>query len=278
MQVNTLLEQMLFTTVRITTVNPDGSMGLGTGFVYQQDMPTGKVANALVTNKHVVAGASQVTLHFIEAKDAQTPLLGRAIVYTVENPGTAFTGHPDPDIDVAILPLGGIIQVVKDSGKDIFFRSVGPSIMATPELLDVYEPIEPVIFVGYPNGLYDSTSLLPIVRRGHSATALNVDYEDKPMFLIDASVFPGSSGSPVFLLSASSEPDKHGNVVIGGAPKFLFLGVIAAVYERDVPVLTGGGSLQPFVWDSLDIGLVYKATTVRDLLDMMLALSDQPGA
>ncbi|MFE3998074.1 hypothetical protein ACFX43_04645 [Nocardioides sp. YIM B13467] len=144
-------------------------------------------------------------------------------IVTVEDPGERFAGHPDPDIDIAIMPIGGRLQQLWDAGRRVSFKAVGADHCATDELLSRFEPIEPITFVGYPDGLYDAGSLLPIVRRGHSATALRIDYGNKPVFLVDASVFPGSSGSPVFLIVPASTPDKYGNIMLGPTTKVVFL-------------------------------------------------------
>lgn len=58
--------------------------------------------------------------------------------------------------------------------------------------------------IGYPNGLWDSQNNLPIIRRGITATSVKKDYNGKKEFLIDAAVFPGSSGSPVFIFNEGS--------------------------------------------------------------------------
>lgn len=267
MQVQTLIEQLLFSTVRITTTSPHGS-GLGTGFFWMKSPDSNGEAHVfLVTNKHVIEGATSAVLHFIGGS-ADGPHLGQEVVCQVD-PSQAFRGHADPNIDVAVMPLGGPIRALRAAGSDVYFRAVSEAQSATNESLAAYEPIEPVTFIGYPNGLYDTTSLLPIVRRGHSATALTIDYEGKPMFLVDASVFPGSSGSPVFLMRNPSAPDKYGNITIGGPAEVIFLGIVAAVYQRSVPVLTAG-SADPFVHDALDIGIVYKASTVTEVADLFL--------
>lgn len=275
MQVDTILERMLFTTVRITTTAPTGGGGLGTGFVFTSPMPASGegdkgVAMVLVTNKHVVQGQEQAVLHFIAADESgASPKLGAEIPVGVDP--ASFVGHSDPDIDVAILPLGGLIDALRGAGQTPFLMHVDAASAATAEVLASFEPIEPVIFIGYPNGLYDSGSLLPIARRGHSATALNIDYEGKPTFLIDASVFPGSSGSPVFLFVPASTADKFGNVTLGGGAKVVFLGVVAAVYQRAVPVLQTPTAGDHFVHDALDIGIVYKASTVVELVNQVIA-------
>ena len=61
--------------------------------------------------------------------------------------------------------------------------------------------VEEIMMIGYPNGLWDAKNNLPIVRRGITGTPAFVDYNDKPEFVIDAACFPGSSGSPVFIVN-----------------------------------------------------------------------------
>jgi hypothetical protein len=197
-------------------------------------------------------------------------MLGIGLTLTT-TPGQ-FVGHPDPQIDIAMIGIGGALEQLALAGTPAFFRSVSTSMCATPQILTEFEPIEAVTFIGYPNGLYDSVSLLPIVRQGHAATALNVDYEGKPTFLIDASVFPGSSGSPVFLVPKLSAPDKRGNITIGGPPRPpVLLGIVAAVHQRQVPVLqTNAAAGIPFVYDLIDLGIVYKASEIHSLAASMI--------
>jgi hypothetical protein len=270
MEVRTLTEQLLFITVRITTLTADGRSGSGTGFLLSEDNPQGGASLLVVTNKHVVEGAETVTMHFL-AGSGDTPDLGRE--RTLVATSRQFTGHPDPDIDIAMIGVGGALQQLAEAGKPAFFRSVSVSMCATSESLMEFEPIEPVTFIGYPNGLYDFTSLLPIVRQGYAATAMDVDYGGKPTFLIDASVFPGSSGSPVFLVPRPSAPDKFGNIIIGGpARPPILLGVVAAVHQREVPVLqTNAGGGVPFVYDLIDLGVVYKARAIHALASQMIS-------
>ncbi|GEP35178.1 hypothetical protein NSZ01_29460 [Nocardioides szechwanensis] len=267
MQVQTLREQLLFVTVRITTQMPDGQSGSGTGFMLAESRPDGGASLLLVTNKHVVEGAALVNMHLLAATPDGEPELGHERVLSATP--DRFVGHPDPEIDIAMIGVGGALEQLANAGTPAFFRSVSTEMCATEDVLDQFEPIEPVTFIGYPNGLFDSASLLPIVRQGHSATALNIDYGGKPTFLIDASVFPGSSGSPVFLVPNPSAPDKFGNITIGGSRPPVFLGVVAAVHQRQVPVLQTAHGI-PFVYDLIDLGIVYKASEVHALARQMI--------
>lgn len=271
MQVQTMIEQLLFSTVRITTTAA-GQSGSGTGFFLAEERPEGGTAVLLVTNKHVIAGADQVTLHLIAAGPANTPALGSELTMTCSP--QQFTGHTDPEIDIAMIGVGGALQQFADAGTPAFFRSVTPSMCATKVTLEDYEPIEPVTFIGYPNGLYDSASLLPIVRQGFAATAMNIDYQAKPVFLIDASVFPGSSGSPVFLVPRPSMPDKRGNITIGGPAKPpVLLGIVAAVHQRQVPVILASANQGlPVVNELIDLGIVYKASAIHELARQLISV------
>lgn len=270
MEVRTLTEQLLFITVRITTLTDDGRVGYGTGFLLSEENPQGGTSLLVVTNKHVVEGAATVTMHFM-ASSGNSPELGqeRSLVAAPHQ----FIGHPDPEIDVAMIGVGGALQQLADAGTPAFFRSVSTSMCATSDILMEFEPIEPVTFIGYPNGLFGSASLLPIVRQGYAATAMDVDYEGKPTFLIDASVFPGSSGSPVFLVPRPSAPDKFGNITIGGPVRPpILLGIVAAVHQRQVPVLqTSVGGGVPFVYDLIDLGVVYKARAIHALASQLIS-------
>ena len=114
MQVQTMIEQMLFTTVRITTSSPTGT-GLGTGFLWAKDPDAdGQSQLFLLTNKHVIEEKSSAVLHFIAA-GADGPRLGDEVTISVVGPPSNFVGHPDPNIDVAVLPVGAAISQLQSS-------------------------------------------------------------------------------------------------------------------------------------------------------------------
>jgi V8-like Glu-specific endopeptidase len=86
-------------------------------------------------------------------------------------------------------------------GKDqvsFFYMKTSTNLIPFPSTSDDLDAIERIIFVGYPNGMYDRKNYTPILRQGITATPFHLDYDGLPAFLIDASVFPGSSGSPVY--------------------------------------------------------------------------------
>lgn len=73
MQVESIAEQLFFTTVRVDTVAPSAAYGSGIAFQFAQR----RGANSyplVVTNKHVVLGAREGSLTFLSRRDQLPPL------------------------------------------------------------------------------------------------------------------------------------------------------------------------------------------------------------
>ncbi len=285
MEVKTIAEQLFFTTVRIDTVDVNGGHGSGTGFFFQHASADDQRLPVCVTNKHVVMGMREGSLTFVKDKDGQ-PALGEGFHLKVAPNDWAkmWFGHPDPNIDIAICPLLPLLDFIeRDYKTTVFYRSVGSEHVPTPEQLNELDAVEPVIFIGYPNGIWDRKNLLPVARRGTTASPIVVDFEQTPRFLIDASVFGGSSGSPVFVLNTGTWVTRSGGVQLGGQ-RLYFVGVIAAVFFREdfnrivaVPIPT---NVQPMARqrEMIDLGVVFKARTVVEAIEAWIAANKTVAA
>ncbi|QWP74967.1 trypsin-like peptidase domain-containing protein [Lysobacter sp. K5869] len=275
MQPKTIAEQLFFTTVRIDTVAANGAQGSGTGFFFNHKIG-GNEYLFVATNKHVVMGMREGRFSFLKQKDGQ-PTLGDGFNLHMgqQDWPKMWFGHPDANIDIAVCPLAPLLEFVKKQhGTDLFLRAVNTSMIPTPQQVTELDAVESVTFIGYPNGVWDSKNLLPVARRGTTASPIEVDFEGTPRFLIDASVFGGSSGSPVFILNHGSWATKEGGLVAG--TRFYFVGVIAAVFFRThlnqiipVPIPT---QVQPMAQqqEMIDLGIVFKARTVVETIEACL--------
>lgn len=160
------------------------------------------------------------------------------------------------------------------SGTPPFFRAVSPEhVYGEAQVDQLVDAIEEVLFVGYPDSIFDTHNFTPILRTGTTATPIALDFAGKPRFLIDASVFPGSSGSPVFLMDRSgSYRDKNGTIQMG-SPRFALLGILHAVRVRqvDADVIEVPTHFSVRMADPINLGIVFKAGTIDDCVAPLLA-------
>jgi hypothetical protein len=283
LRVETLAENLLFSTVRVeATSSEEKSVGTGFVFAYESDaIGEGKAAFFMVTNKHVVRDAGDGSFIVIKADEKGNPLLGQGVKIPILQFEDHWHGHPNDDVDITVMYLNPINQAVKDAGERTFVRPIGKDHIATPDQINDLDAVEEIMFIGYPDGLYDHFNLTPIIRRGSTATPLQLDYGDEPAFLVDASVFPGSSGSPVFLANFATYMNRRTGEVFAGGSRTLFLGVLSSSFfmeedgqieQRPVPITK---ELIARTKQMIDLGFVFKSSTV---LETVKDLFDKAGA
>ncbi|MBS3952555.1 MAG: trypsin-like peptidase domain-containing protein [Methylomicrobium sp.] len=273
MEPSTVSKQLFFNTVRIDTRKADGTTGSGTGFVFLQSQNSLHYP-FIVTNKHVIADSISTGITFITKKDGK-PQLGNGFRLSIEGLGDAWHGHPDENVDVTVIPLAPLEERIKELGQEIFVQPITKEIIALEDDLRSLDAIEEVTFIGYPNGLWDSKHLTPILRKGHTATPIELNFQGRPIFLIDASVFPGSSGSPVFILNQGSYM-KDGNVILGS--RLIFVGIVAEVFVKqdinnllEITLPTANKQFATISNQMIDLGLVFKSTTVIEAIKSCIA-------
>ena len=269
MEINSITKKLLFNTVRVDTELDDGSEASGTAFLVSHTHPRG-THTFIVTNRHLVTGVRRGGLVFTQKRNGQ-PVFGQRFQLNIDDFPQAWFMHPDPEVDLAIIPIRPLEQAARDQGVELYYHVIDSRLAPDPATLRALDALEDVLFVGYPNGVWDQVNLMPILRRGTTATPMGLDFEGRQEFLIDAAVYPGSSGSPVFVYQPEiMRPAQH----VG--KKFLFAGVIAAVFFREesnqlVPAPVPG-NIQGTVMGSemIDLGLVIKAQAVIDVITAYL--------
>ena len=76
-------------------------------------------------------------------------------------------------------------------------------------------PTSGATLLGYPYGFYDQKHFLPVWKTGHVASEPSVDFEGRPVFLVDVSAFPGMSGSPVLAVANGLYETEDGSMRSG---------------------------------------------------------------
>lgn len=265
-----LSEKLTYSTIRIECYDKNGNCSTGTGyfFNFKENKETGTHIPTIVTNKHVIQNASIGKLIFSTSKNWE-PLNNKHHTITITDFEKAWTFHNSLDVDLCCMPIAQLLEDTKKKNIELFYISLSTSNLPTEEDLADLTALEEVIMIGYPNGIWDSYNNKPIIRKGITATHPVLDYNNKKEFVIDMACFPGSSGSPVFLLSEGSySSKKSGNFVIGGS-KFFLLGTLYAGPQHNVigQIMTVPISNKPITFSTIpnNLGFVIKHDRLLEL-------------
>lgn len=256
-------EQLLFSTLRIECFDANKQLySVGTGFLLSRPVQENAVKMYLVSNKHILLGADSIAITFTHLKNDE-PEVGTTVCFSIDNIKNSVVGHPNPSVDVALLECTGLFLMQNQS---LFIKAVPYDMLA-----DFSEPelnvAENVLFIGYPDNRYDIKNNLPLVRQGLIASNPKYDFNGDPVFIIDAQVFPGSSGSPVFI-DLTFENFKNGQIVLG-KKKIKLLGIVAQTMIRNNQLQAVAMGLPFITQEVLGLGLVFKSITIKELVDSM---------
>lgn len=226
MNINDISTQLLYTTVPIYAQKRDGSFSSGTGFIFSLMEQQDTSIPLLITNYHVLQDS---IAGFVEFHIAEKGLPSEKSIRIQFNE-SIIIGNKLGNLDLIAIPLAGTLNDLQQKDIHIFYRAVAENMVPKDEEIEYFAAIENITFIGYPNGLYDNINKLPIIRQGITATPIWNQFKGEDVFLIDAGVFPGSSGSPVFIYNHGSYPTKDG-IAIGN--RLLFIGVISETMIRN---------------------------------------------
>lgn len=241
--------QVCFLTARILVQFTNGTSSIGTGFLYMTPLPSrpDRSVILLISNKHVFSDtAGMLQISFNAKLENGEPDYGNVQTFSQDGFSTIYYPHPDDEVDLACLNISAI------TGSNIYYKNLHDSFLE-PIDLETIPPSSDVIFVGYPENRFDSKHNLPIIRKGSIASLPAVDFNGRPQIVIDAQVFQGSSGSPVF-------------VATGG--QYRLLGVVSETMIRHAQlqtVPTGQSTLA--IQQILGLGIVIKQSKVVELIE-----------
>ncbi|MGM4980932.1 S1 family peptidase [Rhizobium sp. 11_C7_N12_5] len=267
-----IAENLLYTTVKLTSLSDGSPVSTGTGFFMYFQQGDNRDFLTLITNKHVVEGASEVVaVCHIAAGDAPS---GQFIAIAIPINQYTVVGHPSSEVDLCALNFAPIIMNAQQRGLSLFFRPLNKADIPIGEEWDYFDAIEDVTMIGCPNGISDETNNLPIVRRGITATALSKRYNGSDQFMVDMACFPGSSGSPIFLYDRHGYFDRKANTYFFKS-RLKLVGVLFAG-----PQVTNDGTLvlaqapRIAVQSMMHLGNALRSTAILDLEQEMMKLDE----
>lgn len=259
----TLSEKIMYNVLHLSILDHAGNVsGTATGFLFdfcntdQQSIP------CLVTNRHVLAHGPKLRITFTRKSVTNTPDIGNLVHTEVSTSLAEY--HPNPAIDLAILPIGNLLNRLAQAGQAVFFTSLCIDDIPPANVWSQYSAIETVVMAGFPKGLRDKINNQPIFRSGITATHPALDFQGRPEFLIDMPCFKGCSGSPVMICEEGLHINKRNNSIASGG-MFALLGIQCAIpREYDIGHLetipTSDGEQVPVVPLHMNLGYIIKST------------------
>lgn len=232
----TIAERLLYSTVKLTSSNNGVPISTGTGFFMAFPFNGDQTVIVIMTNKHVVKGATEVTA-VCHIADGGSPS-GRFVSCTVENQPQFIIHHPAVDVDLCAIIFGPILTRAHEAGTHLFFCPLDLFLIPIEDDWNFFDAIEDVTMIGCPRGISDEANNLPIVRRGITASSLSKKYNGKDEFMVDMACFPGSSGSPIFLYDRHGYLDRKKKSYMIGESRLKLVGILYAG-----PLVTNDGRL-----------------------------------
>lgn len=267
MKPKTISEFLMYSTVRLESRDRSS----GTGFFYSCDIDDNKVCQVLVTNKHVVNNnPNEIMSFYLHLKGKDNDLFENyRVTYEAE-----WFFHSTQDLCFCFI--NPLFEYIKETtGRDVFSISIDDIVLASSQDIESFSALEEVVMVGYPIGLWDEKNNFPIFRSGYTASHPALDFNKKGIGLVDMACFPGSSGSPIFILNESGYSDRQGNTYLG-AKRIKLIGVLYSgpVYRaegelivREIPTTNQA------MWSTTSImtnlGYYIKASELQEFKDFI---------
>jgi len=241
-----------------------------------KEIEKGKGHIFLVTNVHAIPpeGSTKNMSIRVMTKSGET-----VVVKSLEVPVLGTDGkylptvklHPKKGFDVTAINITE--SVVKEHIEAAW---IPYDLLATKDKLKA-EGItvgDEIFLLGYPDAIYDPRNVHPILREGVIASVPTEDYafndalkkryslpDQISGFLIDANVFPGSSGSLVILKQQATTIGSHGETIVSRAKKIPY---VLGIVSGSIPIIDVAlGSVQ-----RMGLGVVYSYSTIKETIDL----------
>lgn len=216
---------------------------IATGFIVRYQR-----LNVFITCRHCLV--KQEDTYITTNSKKEQKVIAKPLSDILETPNVSLCFHPNAKIDLVAMPF----PVMPESDD----------ILAVPS--DLFEDSEnfsegdDIFFLGFPLGITTQGKIKPLVRSGIVSLK-----EEKNAFLIDANVFPGSSGSPVFLKPSVID---WKTMTIGKVRPPRLIGILSGcVTYSDEAVSRQTGRTRVTFEENAALAQAYSTTIIKEILD-----------
>lgn len=182
-------DEIIYSTIKIET-----DTGEGTGFLIDFDNNEGHEALFIITNKHVIKNADSFkTFLTVRTNTKKTDVVPHWVYL---NNHRVFSSD---EYDLCAIYFQSDNDILRANGKTLLNSVLKISDICFQDDFENMSNTTSVLVVGYPNAFIDKPNNLPMARKGITSTPLFSSFDGKNEFVVDAGVWSGNSGSPVFV-------------------------------------------------------------------------------
>ncbi len=259
---------------------------LGTGFFLHRvtGEPTAEggtpARGLLVTNKHVAWAADHLAVHFNPRGLPPTRIV---IPSAFEDGRPTWVGHPNDDVDIAVTGVvhGRLNQFGEENGLGRLADRLAALTDAQAFRIADLESMgasegDHVLVLGFPLGIMSLPRAFPIARSGIIARIRDAMAGANQEFFIDAQIFPGNSGGPVFLPPQSHAVAGTSLIEAGG-----LIGVVKAVHQHQNQLFALDGEepeVRAVIMENAGLGVVESVDSLIETIEAYEAEYPQAGS
>lgn len=171
--------------------------------------------------------------------------------------------HSNIDVDIVAIKIDDLLGEMIKTHNILSCGNITSDNLPSNSPLPI-DVTSDIVIASYPRGYYDDFNKFPIVKSGIIASSWGSNFKGRPLFLIDAPLFPGSSGGVVI-----SKPTNmaliQGNLSYNTIKQFVLLGVYSGepVYTSKMVI----DDLSITQNKSFGLGLVWYSTLIPEIIN-----------
>lgn len=236
---------------------------IGTGFFVIREIKEGKGVPFLVTNRHVLMGKHSIVIR-MKIKDTDALKVCDAPLFSEGNP--IYLCHPNEKVDIAVVPLAA--NYITDNNLQFPCLNIDKNALTIPEFrengLDEGSLIH---MLGFPMGLVNVESQLPICRLGCVARMSDAQIQESYNIIVDIQNFPGNSGSPIV-----TRPELVSLTGTKSMNRCLLLGIVHAYIPYNESLINQQTKqVVEIRSENSGLALVHPAEYIREVIDLIIS-------
>lgn len=236
---------------------------IGTGFQIVRQVADGVYRPFLVSNKHVFSGQESIVFRM---KEHTTGSWVEVPATLHDNTGKPlYIIHPNPKIDIAILPLNG--ESITNQNLEFPAFDIDNNAMSSTELIENgFDDGSVIYMLGFPMGLVIKGVSRPICRMGCMARICTEQIAETNNLLVDIQNFPGNSGSPII-----SKPEFVSITGTNNLDRSVLIGIVHSyIPYNDTLKSNQSGEIVEIRRENSGLAYVHPVEYIREIIDSIL--------